>query len=129
MKISLYRFVILVPLFLFSSLQPVRADITLWEKTPEVPYQKVADIQVSVSGGFFHTAKASEIQQRLNQELLKTAKKYHADAMMDVKYFPEPEKSSYFRRHEYYAQATLIQYLKFPQPAAAQQQNAASANY
>lgn len=112
-------------LFFLFSMPLVWADITLWNTPPETPYQKIADIQVAVKT---RTTNVKRIQKKLNKELMASAKKYHADALIDVKYFPEPEKRTPFRHHEYYARATLVQFLKFPESPASQQ-NAPVENY
>lgn len=91
------------------------------ETTSQVPQRKIGEVEVSFKPPWRSRAvkgpwHANLIKKNLMRRLQQTGRRYHADAIEGVTYYPEPTSTSYFRTKEYYARGSLIEYTKFPEP-------------
>ncbi|GEM_PF-3974675 len=95
------------------------AGFDVIEGKAKVPRRKIGELEVSVKPSW-HSRHMSElnraqyIKHELSARLQKKGQRYHADAIDEVRYFPDPKGSTYFRSKKYYARGSLIEYAKFP---------------
>lgn len=100
------------------------AALVVTEGAAKPPHRKVGEVEVSVKASAFSVgyvkgaARAERIKNKLHRKLKRAAKKYDADAVTEVKYFPDPAEPSYFRSEIYYARGSLIEFTKFEAPKA-----------
>ena len=109
--------VILLQLLLVnSSAMPVMAaeNLQILDETPQAPHHKIGELEV-----FIKIKKSSgdtlNIKEKLIQKLRKEGKKYNADAITNVSFYPNPAEVTFFRNDKFYARRTMIQFLKFPE--------------
>ncbi len=125
--LTLFLFVLLVPISAYARTEPVRAtegDIT-------VPYTPLGTLEVKkkVGGvsdlgwgalrvmtlGFYKSSPGERYRQALRALLVhKAAKHYGANAVIHVKYWPNPD-SGIFPKGILYARGEMVRYKPFPE--------------
>lgn len=109
------------------------SEVKILETTPTAVYEKVADLEVRVKvpgkswgnttkelltfGKYNSPTQGERIKKKLKERLQKKAKQFKADAIANVRYYPDPEKETFFRGDEVYARGTLIKFPVFPAEA------------
>ena len=139
MKLYLFARPIAVLLVLvFLAAAPVQAGLEVLEAVAPAPHEKVVHVQVSVpsqattgswifakslvklfSLGFAKgPPRADHVKYLLRLRLKQVAFKYKADAVSEVRYYPDPNSPSFLRSKRYFARGALIQYRLFPEAPA-----------
>lgn len=88
----------------------VHAKTALVEGTPEKPHRKILTLEVSDD-----TANPISAKRKLKSKLLRKAGRYKADAVTDLRYFPDEDAPSYLQGKKRYARGTLLEYTRYPQ--------------
>lgn len=109
------------------------SEVKILNDTPPAAYEKIADLEVRVKvpgkswgnqakeiitfGKYNSPAQAERIKEKLRERLKQKAKHFKADAIANVRYYPDPEKETFFRGDEVYARGTLVKFPVFPAEA------------
>ena len=122
MKKLLTILIVVCFVFLF---QAQAFAILVTEQAPTEPHTIVGEIEVEVPPQTFHPVEDIVtvltiglvrwkedyfIKKEINDKLKRKAKMYSADAIMNVRYYPDPTKSSQFRDSAYYGKGDLVRY-------------------
>lgn len=117
-------FLIIVSAIVFVWQVPLMAMLVT-EATPTEPYEVTGQIEVEVdpfaphpledcitilSIGLIRWQKGHFIKQKIRNKIKEKAKNYSADAVVNVKYFPDPAESSYLRNGVYVGKGDMIRY-------------------
>lgn len=108
--------ILLLVLLINSPVMPAMAaeKLQILDQTPQAPHNKIGELEVFIvikkSSG-----QTQNIKDKLIQKLQKDGKKYNADAIINVSFYPNPAELTFFRNDKFYARGTMIQFIKFPE--------------
>jgi hypothetical protein len=99
------------------------AGIPVTEADSEIPYEFLGSIEVqSTPGlllyralgiatiGFLFRDKVKKVKTNLNQKLVRKARLYSPEAIVNVVYSPDPQDPRFLRENKVYAKGDMIRY-------------------